>query len=77
MEQGLMAMVTAKTKQHLVMKNTEALLTGAPLQFDDLLKQAKKFEKNCNEVPMMTLLIWLTLPSFREPSQPKTQNSMI
>ncbi len=52
-----MAMVTPKTKQHLVMKNTEALLTGAPLQFSDLLKQAEKFEKNYNEVPTMTLLI--------------------
>ncbi len=57
MEQGLMAMVTPKTKQHLVMKNTEALLTGAPLQFSDLLKQAEKFEKNYNEVPTMTLSI--------------------
>jgi hypothetical protein len=57
MEQGLMAMVTPKTKQHLVMKNTEALLTGAPLQFSDLLKQAEKFEKNYNEVPTMPLSI--------------------
>jgi len=51
MEQGLMAMVTSKTKQHLVIKNTEALLTGTPLQFEDLMKQAEKFEKNYNEAP--------------------------
>jgi hypothetical protein len=57
MEQGLMAMVTAKTKQHLVMKNTEALLTGAPLQFEDLLKQAEKYEKTYNEIPTMQLSI--------------------
>jgi hypothetical protein len=57
MEQGLMAMVTPKTKQHLVMKNMEALLRGAPLQFSDLLKQAEKFEKNYNEVPTMTLSV--------------------
>jgi hypothetical protein len=53
MEQGLMAMVSAKTKQHLVMKNTKALLTGAPLQFEDLLKQAEKFEKTYNEIPTL------------------------
>jgi hypothetical protein len=53
LEQGLMAMVSAKTKQHLVMKNTEALLTGAPLQFEDLLKQAEKFEKTYNEIPTL------------------------
>jgi len=75
MEQALMAMVTPKTKQHLVMKNTEALLTGAPLQFEDLLKQAKKFEKNYNEVPTMTLSISSNTADLQRPIM--AQNSKI
>jgi hypothetical protein len=37
------------------MKNTEALLTGAPLQFEDLLKQAEKYEKTYSELLTMNL----------------------
>ncbi len=57
MEHSLMAMVTPKTKKYLDMRNTEALLTRAPLKFDNLLRLAEKYKKNCSEVPTMNLTV--------------------
>ncbi len=70
-----MAIVTPKTKQHLVMKNTKTLLTGSPLQFEDLMRQAEKFEKNYNEVPAMILSISANLAELQRTTT--AQNSKI